>query len=292
MTLRAWLRASRPLAHGNIAPPILFGVALGARAAGGLDWTMLGVALGFGVLDHLTIVFFNDVADVEADRGHDAPTFLSGGSRVLVEGALSPAQLLAGARLAAVLLVALSLAVAPVRPWMPALALAALLLLWLYSGRPVRLSYRGGGAVLQGLGVGVVLPLVGFVSQVDGAPPSLSLVPSFLLGLAGNLLTAMPDAEADRRADKRTLAAVRGPRVAAWAAALSSALALVLGASLFARDATTSAWLTWLPMVPLLLALSQLRTLDGSARARLRFVVLALASGTLGLVAWTLALAR
>ena len=290
MSLRAWLRAARPLAHGNIAPPILFGAALGAQPSGDLDAAMLCGALGFGVLDHLTIVFFNDVADLDADRLQDAPTFVSGGSRVLVEGALAPAQLSRAAGLAALGLVGLSLALGLARPAMPMLAGLALLLLWLYSGRPARLSYRGGGAFLQGLGVGVVLPLVGFASQRSGLPPPAALAPSFLLGLAGNLLTAMPDAEADRAADKRTLAARRGAHVAAWASALIGALAIVLGASLFARDAVTSGWLTWPPMLPLLASLTQLRALDRDRRARLAFVVLGLASGTVALVAWTLAL--
>jgi 1,4-dihydroxy-2-naphthoate octaprenyltransferase len=290
VTIRAWLRAARPLAHGNIAPPILFGAALGAQPSGHLDAAMLAWALGFGLLDHLTIVFFNDVADLDADRQQVDPTWVSGGSRVLVEGALTPAQLSRAAASTALGLVALSLALAASRPAMPCLAALALLLLWLYSGRPARLSYRGGGAILQGLGVGVVLPLVGFASQRPGLPPLSALAPSFLLGVAGNVLTAMPDAEADRAADKRTLAARRGPHIAAWASALLGALAIVLGASLFARDAATSGWLTWPPTLLLLASLTQLRALDRDRRARLAFVLLGLASGTSGLVAWTVAL--
>jgi 1,4-dihydroxy-2-naphthoate octaprenyltransferase len=288
--LVAWLQAARPLAHGNIAPPILFGAALGADPAGHIDAAMLSGALGFGLLDHLAIVFFNDVADLEADRLHESPTLVSGGSRVLVEGTLTPAQLSRAAGLAALGLVLLSVALAPRSPVMPILAASALLLLWLYSGRPARLSYRGGGAILQGLGVGVVLPLVGFVSQRPGLPPLAALAPSFLLGVAGNLLTAMPDAEADRGAGKRTLAARRGAHVAAWASALIGALAIVLGASLFARDAAASGWLTWPPMLLLLASLTQLRALDRDRRARLAFVLLGLAAGTTGLVGWTFAL--
>jgi 1,4-dihydroxy-2-naphthoate octaprenyltransferase len=150
----------------------------------------------------------------------------------------------------------------------------------------VRLSHRGGGAILQALGVGVVLPLVGYVAQHGGLPAAVLLAPSCLLGFSGHLLTAIPDAEADQRSTKRTLASVRGPRLAAWAAALATALAVVLGASLFAEDATQSAWLTWPPMGLLVAALTQLRSVDAGPRARLRFVVPALGSGTLALLSW------
>ena len=70
-------------------------------------------------------------------------------------------------------------------------------LLWLYSYPPVRAAYRGGGEIVQGLGVGVVLPLVGFYVQagtVEGFPWP-ALLPCFLLGWASNVTTgpARPD---------------------------------------------------------------------------------------------------
>jgi 1,4-dihydroxy-2-naphthoate octaprenyltransferase len=75
-----------------------------------------------------------------------------------------------------------------------------------YSFPPLRLSYRGGGELLQGLGCGVVLPLVGYYLQAGtlGSFPLAVLFPSFLLAAAGNVTTALPDHPADRAADKRT----------------------------------------------------------------------------------------
>ncbi len=132
MSARAWLRAARPLAHANIAPPLVLGQALAYALGHGFDPIFAVFAHGFGVLDHLFIVFANDVADREADAQNDAPTPFSGGSRVLQEGLLSPRQLATGAALAGAGLLALSTAaIAFGRPLTPVFALAAIALLHL-----------------------------------------------------------------------------------------------------------------------------------------------------------------
>ena len=289
--IAAWVTAARPLAHANIAPPILLGVAMGCAASRRIDGTGLALAVAFGVLDHLVIVFFNDLADEEADRGVP-PTIVSGGSRVLVDGRIARADLWRAAIAAAVVLLALSGAIAAtLAPMVLPLALAALALLWLYSGDPVRLSYRGGGSVLQGLGVGVVLPLVGATLQSPAAPlPLTMLAPSFLLGVAGNLLTAMPDAEADAAAGKRTLASQGGVRVAAWAAVLLISVGSVLGAATFGGSPTEAQLLTVIPLVFLTPSLLLLRGIERTRGVRLRFVLLALAAGSSAILSWTVAL--
>jgi 1,4-dihydroxy-2-naphthoate octaprenyltransferase len=212
--LRAWMQAARPLAFVNIALPIALGTALGASDNGRLDPGGLWAALWFGSIDQLVIVFANEVADQRADRHNEHPTFLSGGSRVLVDGLVSPRALARAAALAGLALVAFSTWQAFSRgaTWMPALAVAALTLLWAYSFPPLRLSYRGHGELLQGLGTGVVLVLVGH--QMQGAPIEsfhvAALLPTFLLGVASNIVTSLPDHPADRRAQKRTYAVRRG----------------------------------------------------------------------------------
>ena len=67
MRISAWLQAARPLAHANIAPPILLGQALAFAAGSPFDPAMAAIAHSFGVLDHLYIVFANDYADREGD---------------------------------------------------------------------------------------------------------------------------------------------------------------------------------------------------------------------------------
>lgn len=288
--LLAWIRAARPLAHGNIAPPILFGVALACSTTGVLDRAGLALALAFGVLDHLVIVFGNDLADERADRQGDPATLVSGGSRVLVDGLLTRSALRTGLRTAVSALLLFS-ALASVRaPLLFGLALAALALLWLYSGSPARLSYRGGGALLQGLGVGVVLPLVGWtLQQPDALPPPLWLAPPLLLAMVGNVLTAIPDAEGDQRAGKHNLASRRGVRIAAWGSALGSGVAIALGAAIFASSPLEAQLLSGIPLLFLVPSLLLLRSIEVDRGMRLRFVLLGLSAGTSALLCWSAA---
>ena len=73
--LRAWLRASRLASQPTIAPPLLLGQLLGARAAGRpLDLATLAAVHLFGLLDQLCIVYANDVADQETDRHNRTAT--------------------------------------------------------------------------------------------------------------------------------------------------------------------------------------------------------------------------
>ncbi len=211
-----WFRAARPLAHANIAPPLVLGQAFAYAETGHFSWTAALMIHAFGVLDHLYIVFANDYADRETDADNETYTLYSGGSRVLVEGRLAPLSLRRAAMAMAGGMVALSIGWGSARPGFIGFAAVAIGLLWAYSYPPIRLSYRGGGEVLQALGVGVTLPLLGFYGQTGslGAFPWAVLVPLWILGFAGNIVTALPDEPSDRRADKRTWAVVRGLRPA------------------------------------------------------------------------------
>ena len=204
IAMKAWLQASRPLAHINIAVPLLLGQVAAWHVTGHFSWLWFGAAMLWGVLDHLFVVFANDFADYEADSGRR--TLLSGGSGVIPEGKLSPLQVERAARAAAMLLVLYSCALVFVgRNWTPFYGLAALLLMWLYSFMPVRLSYRGGGELLQGIGVGIGLPSIGYYLQGGGViAPGWIIWPAALLGVCSNVLTALPDVEDDTRARKKT----------------------------------------------------------------------------------------
>lgn len=283
----AWLRAARPLAHANIAPPILLGQAIAFAQGFGFDPVLAVIAHSFGVLDHLFIVFANDVADREADALNEAPTPFSGGSRVLQEGLLRPRQLGWAAVLAALAPCALS-AVAAVffdRPLTPAFALAAIALLAAYSFAPLRLAYRGYGELCQGLGVGLVLPLLGFYLQSGRIELGTWLAPLVLLGVVSNIVTALPDTPADRAANKRTWPVRCGEPSARVHALVLLAVGLVLAALLTpALSRGERALVLVLPLVFVLGALAFVR------RAGLRFVFFAGGAITLLHLAWSAAL--
>ena len=205
---RAWIKAARPLAQANIIPPLLWGQAIAFAQTGAFSVQWLLWALLFGVLDQLLIVFTNDVSDRATDAQNTSPTPFSGGSRVLVEGELSVRALSGAALVSFAALAALGayLALIRERPLLLPLIAAGVLLVWAYDLPPLRLSYRGGGEVIQGLGIGVILPLSGYYLQVGTllAFPLQVLIPAFILGFAGHITTALPDVESDRRAAKHT----------------------------------------------------------------------------------------
>jgi len=202
--MKSWIQGSRPLAHVNIAMPLVLGQVAAWHVTGHFNGWWFVAALLWGVLDHLFVIFANDFADHEADSGRR--TLLSGGSGVIPEGKLTPQQVARAAGAAAILLLLYSCALALAgRAWTPLYGLAALLLMWLYSFAPARLSYRGGGELLQGIGIGVGLPSLGYYMQVEGVlAPGWVIAPAALLGVCSNVLTALPDVDDDTRAQKRT----------------------------------------------------------------------------------------
>lgn len=208
------MRAARPAAQSNIAPSLIFGQVLALPAPTRFSWIIFAWLLLFALLDQLYIVFANDVADVETDRHNRTATPFSGGSRVLVDGHLSGRALAIAAIVCAALLVSVAgvLASAYSRVLAPIFAGLAVLLLWAYSYRPLRLSYRGGGELLQMVGLGVVLPTFGYYAQAGtlGGFPWPLLLATLPLQLAGAIATALPDQPSDAHSAKRTLAVLLG----------------------------------------------------------------------------------
>lgn len=229
----AWLRASRLASQSYIALPLLLGQVVAARVTGrALDLGTLAWVQLFGLLDQLFIVYANDHADQETDRRNRTATIFSGGSRVLVEGRLSPRALGVAAVTCAAALMVLStgLAIARGAPLLVLLAATAIFLLWAYSYPPLRLSYRGGGELLQMAGVAGVLPLYGYLAQggaLERFPWELTL---FLLPthLGCAIATALPDEPSDRESEKRTLPARVGGERAAWCVVGLNGLSLLL----------------------------------------------------------------
>jgi 1,4-dihydroxy-2-naphthoate octaprenyltransferase len=205
--IQPWIQASRPAAFPMIFIPMLLGKGFAFAADGQLDPAFLLPALLFAVFFQVHLLYTNDHRDESTDRANDQ-YWLSGGSRVLPQGKLESKDLSMGARIALGLLIALALfmALCADRPWMVAATLSAVALSWAYNRPPLELSYRGYGEVLQGLGCGVLLPLIGFYLQQGNLDwfPWLALVPLYLLFHAGNIVTALPDYRSDKAGGKRT----------------------------------------------------------------------------------------
>jgi len=253
--MKHWGQASRPLAQVNIAVPLILGQAAAWHTTRTFSLFWFGAALLWGILDHLFLIYANDYADREADTGKRTP--ISGGSGVIPEGKLTPAHLRRAAQASAFLLIVWSCVLALFgRPWTPVYGIIALALLWLYSFPPVRLSYRGGGEILQGLGIGIGLPSLGYYLQAEIVlAPMWIILPATVLGVCGNILTALPDVEDDRNADKRTWPVrfgVAHARRAASAGIAFAAFGIFLGTPLV--PVGTRAIVGIAPLFPLLVA--------------------------------------
>lgn len=297
MSVRAWVQASRPLAQANIAIPLLFGELLAFVECARLDMGLLIVAHLFGIFDQLFIVYANDLADEEGDRDNDTPTPFSGGSRVLVEGKLTRKALSRAAIFMAVAMLATCLVAATVldRPAAPAAWALAVLMLWAYSYPPLRASYTGYGELLQGLGVGVLLPLLGFYLQCGDVRgfPWPALVPSFLLAVASNISTGLPDHGADDRVGKQTWSVRYGPERARKHSLQIIAVAALM-TPLVLPDLPKEGLIA-IEVGPLLALAYNLRSYKapdvGDAKAATRFVLVNGLAINLTLVGWIVALA-
>ena len=216
----AWLQAARLPSHIKIFFPLLFGQALAYSATGQFDPGIFMLSWLCAGLEQLYIVFWNDVADEAADRANSQPMLWAGGSRVIPEGRLSARTLWRAGAVCAVilLLIGLIFTVLYGRKWTLPLFIGGLSLPWMYSFPPLKLNYRGMGEVLQGIGCGVMLPVVGFYLQAGGFDrlPWLLLIPFFLFHWTSSIATALPDREADVAAMKRTVPVMLGNIRAGW----------------------------------------------------------------------------
>lgn len=228
---RAWPKLALPLAAGSAA-------ALGAGYAFRLEAALFLVV--FLVGDAMFIFGSNDLVDEHADRVRRAQEAVPS-PKALLDGVVSRRALGAAALAGAALVLAAGQGLARMTGQRApiVLAAAAVLCVALYEFRPFRLNYRGGGELVEALGVGLVLPLFGAAGFGAGAPRALaSLLPSLVaLALAGALASTVADAHADALAGKRTFAVRFGAVATARAAALTLTIASLaaLAASLFGK---------------------------------------------------------
>ena len=98
------------------------------------------------------------------------------------------------------------------QPVLVVLNLCAIFLLYSYSYPPFRFSYRGGGELLQMLGVGLVLPIYGYLAQSGDFsffPKELFLI-LLPMNLACAIATSLPDSPSDKISNKKTFTVLLG----------------------------------------------------------------------------------
>jgi 1,4-dihydroxy-2-naphthoate polyprenyltransferase len=214
--MNPWLKACRlPFLTASLAP-VLLGNAVAWQQQGSLDGpifllTLLGVALL-----HCATNMANDYFDhrTRNDELNVHYSLVSGGSRVIQEKALRPAQVLGGALalFGAGALLGLYLAWTLRSPVVLVLGAVGLLSGFFYTGSPVQIGYRGCGEVVVAVAFGPLVVFGSYFVQTlqHSWTPWLAAVP---LGIWVGLIlyiNEFPDYEADSLVHKRTLVVLLG----------------------------------------------------------------------------------
>ncbi len=207
----------------------LAGFALGAAVAAfaGAHLTFAGYAAGQAMVTafHLMTHYANDYFDRHTDVRAQFTEF-SGGSGVLVDGALVPGVALAAALFCAGTgaLIALGFAVTSG----PAVALIGVTigcLAWSYSAPPFRLAARGWGELDAVLVVGILVPLCGyavFTGSLGSLAVTATVAPACAM-FALMIAVEWPDRAADAAGGKRNLVVRFGSRTGARLGAIGAA---------------------------------------------------------------------
>jgi 1,4-dihydroxy-2-naphthoate octaprenyltransferase/chlorophyll synthase len=210
-----WRYALKPASWPKVFVPALLGQAVGAVYSGRPSAAALAFGLLWMVADVAFIVLLNDWGDRAVDALKRRMFPQAGSPKTIPDGIL-PAEALLAAGLGAggvALLLAGGAGAALERPLLLPLAALSLLIFVAYTLPPLRLNYRGGGELLEMVGVGGVLPALHAYAQCGQWAPSLlvALAPGLLaLSLSSALASGLSDEESDRAGGKRTWASTFG----------------------------------------------------------------------------------
>jgi 1,4-dihydroxy-2-naphthoate octaprenyltransferase len=204
-----WLYALKPGSWPKLLLPMLLGQCLGVAARGAFDPRALLVGGVFTLFGLAFIVLLNDWGDrrVDALKRRLFPEGCS--PKTIPDGILpAPRVLAAGLAAGAVAMTAAWGGAAWLGvPWLGAMGVVDMLLFLSYTLPPLRLNYRGGGELLEMIGVGVALPWFNAYAQSGQLwLNELWVLPGFaLLALASAVASGLSDEVSDREGGKTTL---------------------------------------------------------------------------------------
>lgn len=231
-TVMHWLKAIRLQFYPMSFIAYTVG-AYGAAAGGaGFDRTVFWIGYAWLFFLEVATVLSNDYFDFKSDTRNKFFSPFTGGSRVLVEKLLDFRQV----RVAIIITLLLSfislgsiflITSIPVVSFV--MVCGALFILAIgYTVPPVKLSYRGLGELTVGITHSFALIVCGYMFQGGNVTDNFSWLlglPLFLGVLPSIILAGIPDREADRSVEKRTLAVRFGKRGAAKLAIICTIMA-------------------------------------------------------------------
>jgi len=214
-TLRQrWLYAIKPESWPKLLVPMAIGQAVGVFASGSMGFGALLFGVLFTVLDGVFIVLMNDWSDQGVDR-IKREMFPDGCSaKTIPDGILTPNTVLVGGLLAGLTAVLVGVLFGGLldRPLLAAAAVGSLLIFIAYSMPPLKLNYRGGGELLEAVGVGLVLPWINAYAQSGEIwAAGYGLFAGFVaLSMASALASGLSDEVSDAKGGKTTCATMWG----------------------------------------------------------------------------------
>ncbi len=234
MSLKIWIESTKPKVFTASIAPVLVGSAL-AQANGVFTWWKAPFILICAMLIQTISNWVNDIYDFRRgadERGRVGPR------RVLVEGFLTPAQLIRASWIAAIVCFLLGMPLVVASGW-PTLAMgvACLVAAWAYTGGRFNLAYHGLGDLAAFLFFGVV-GVTGTYYVYAGSFSSESLVAALGPGfMVANILGVnnIRDIPTDSLVGKRTLAVRIGGTPARWLYVVLC-LSAILGPSLLLAE--------------------------------------------------------
>jgi 1,4-dihydroxy-2-naphthoate octaprenyltransferase len=216
------------------AVPVVLGTAV-AWVDGSFNFAVFGLVLLGTLSFHVAANVANDYFDhtAGADEANLTPTPFAGGARLIQRGLLSPAQ----TRNLSLGFYAIGSAIGLILVWWRGweiiyFGLAGILVGFLYSSPPLRLSDRGVGEVAVGLGFGPIIVVGAYWAQTlqwSWEAVYVSL-PVAILIAAVVFINEFPDRPWDAKAGKRTLVVRLPIRLAiyGYAVLLGSAYLIIL----------------------------------------------------------------
>ena len=212
-----WARcvyALKPKSWPKLLVAAAFGQVLGIAAAGRFDPGGAVLGFAFTLFDLAFVVLLNDWGDREVDALKRRLFEHECSPKTIPDRILHPRsvwQLGAGAGAMALAVASIAESVA-LRPGALVGAALCMLVFVAYTLPPLRLNYRGGGELLELVGVGFALPWWNaYVQSGRATPPQLGWLPAFaLLAFASALASGLSDEHSDRLGGKRTFATMFG----------------------------------------------------------------------------------
>lgn len=248
--------ALKPRSWPKLLVAALLGQALGVASAGGFDPLAAVIGFAFTGFDLAFLVLLNDWGDVEVDRLKRRMFPETGSPKTIPDRLLAARSVLELGIAAGTFALATAAIVEMLwtRPGALLGAIGCLALFVAYTLPPIRLNYRGGGELLEMLGVGFALPWWNaYVQSGVAAPAELAWLPGFaLLALASALASGLADEDSDRLGGKRTFTTLFGK--AAVRAAVEGMLvaAMLVWAAMPKLAPAVADWVVVMPAVALM----------------------------------------